>query len=921
MLEAALQSVFYDRILPNSLAAAGSIVIILAFRQFTKRWSKGYVRVLWILLLVQLLAPPLFQGSFYTVRDFGTGILGTGGEQQQLGADGSEQLENGQNNNTGKPGVSGNASKLSDSQTLLSENTGQQANGQVLLPGNTGQQTALSGNVSRIINERAPNSQVYVTGKNRSAVLSWAGVWAVRLWAAGILVWTAYYICLFLRLKIGLRNAFYINDQDYWVSGVTSVPFVMPGVPPKIYLPANMEPMQLENILAHERQHIRNWDPLLKCIAMFTLVVYWFHPLVWLAMSLFGKDMEMYCDECVLRGKSMAQRKAYSGTLLEFASKSSGLTLTMYFAKSNVERRIHHILNVKKPHRAVSLLLIAFICMSGVSFLSAKNVEGKAEASNQESLASAKDNSKASKQKSTGLPAYRKNARKFAKHVMKLVKSGKKKALAKMIVFPIRVRLNGEETNIVDAEEFVSHYSQIADKKWKASVLGTDVNEMFSNYMGYSLGDGSVWFSKQVDRKGYWIYAINNSGDGNLAVKSHTQNTQSTTRRSWEKLAASQGMADEEARKWYTRFVKDGHCENGLNFRFTGCKYGDFDGNGIKDIFVVSSLSPHEVYPETVTETMYIYGYMNEKWSYERGFQGFSQDGFQKFDVQDSRKPGISCTIEFVVDTDQLKEDCYLLEIGAGGPVVSQSCLTESEKVVQMLAQIPKEKYQSAISYEERQSMDGKDFGKGQVVLLQSMADAGIRVFGYDGEEYGGTRGVIVDYKGTYSYFDLMWNPVYYRPKLYQGDFDRDFSPEFALIYPYGHWTGIYWEGLYVFKVQQDNTLSCSPMIMDHQYFNSQIGPFIKYDKANGKINIVKNGKTKQVIDLTSSPEYAENKEKLMAVYTTDIRFDVNGNQIKMFTEVQGQLSETMLYLEGVENTAVEFQVLYSEDGFMFDLP
>lgn len=372
MLEAALQSVFYDRILPNSLAAAGSIVIILAFRQFTKRWSKGYVRVLWILLLVQLLAPPLFQGSFYTVRDFGTGILGTGGEQQQLGADGSEQLENGQNNNTGKPGVSGNASKLSDSQMLLSENTGQQANGQVLLPGNTGQQTALSGNVSRIINERAPNSQVYVTGKNRSAVLSWAGVWAVRLWAAGILVWTAYYICLFLRLKIGLRNAFYINDQDYWVSGVTSVPFVMPGVPPKIYLPANMEPMQLENILAHERQHIRNWDPLLKCIAMFTLVVYWFHPLVWLAMSLFGKDMEMYCDECVLRGKSMAQRKAYSGTLLEFASKSSGLTLTMYFAKSNVERRIHHILNVKKPHRAVSLLLIAFICMSGVSFLSAK---------------------------------------------------------------------------------------------------------------------------------------------------------------------------------------------------------------------------------------------------------------------------------------------------------------------------------------------------------------------------------------------------------------------------------------------------------------------------------------------------------------------------------------------------------------------
>ena len=927
MLETALQSVFYDRILPNSLAAAGSIVIILAFRQFTKRWSKGYVRALWILLLVQLLAPPLFQGSFYTVRDFGTGIVGPGGGQQAaannqtgqpLGADGSEQPGNGQNNNTGKPGESGNAGRLAVGQTLLSENTGQQVNGQALPPGNTGKQadsqTALSGNVSRI-NEGAPNSQVYVTRANGPAVLSWAGVWAVRLWAAGIFVWAVYYIYLFLRLKKSLSSAFYINGQGYWVSEVTSVPFVMPGIPPKIYLPANMESMQLENILAHERQHIRNWDPLLKCISMFTVAAYWFHPLVWLAVSLFGKDMEMYCDECILRGKSMAQRKAYSGTLLEFASKSSGLTLTMNFAKSNVERRIHHILNVKKPHRAVSLLLIAFICMSGISFLSAKNVEGKAEVSNQGALAVGSDHA----QKSTGLPAYRKNARKFAKRVIKLVKSGKKKALAKMVVFPIRVRLNGEETNIVDAEEFVSHYNQIADKKWKASVLGTDVNEMFSNYMGYSLEDGSVWFSKQVDRKGYWIYAINNSGDDKLTVRSHTQNTQGT-RRSWEKLAASQGMTDEEARKWYTRFVKDGRCENGLNFQFTGCKYGDFDGNGIKDIFVISSLSPHEIYPETVTETMYIYGYMNEKWSYERGFQEFSQDGFQKFDVQESKKPGISCTIEFVVDTDKLKEDCYLLEIGIGGPVVSQSCLTESEKVVQMLAQFPKEKYQSAISYEERQSMDGKDFGKGQVVLLQSMEDAGIRVYGYDGEEYGGTRGVIVDYKGTYSYFDLMWNPVYYQPKLYQGDFDGDSALEFALIYPYGHWTGIYWEGLYVFKVQQDNTLSCSPMIMDHQYFNSQIGPFMKYDKANGKINIIKNGKTKKVVDLTNSPEYAKNKEKLEAAYTTDIRFEVDGNQIKMFTEVQGQLSETMLYLEGVENTAVEFQVLYSEGGFRFEL-
>ena len=82
MFQTIVQTVFYEFVLPNSAAAAVLILLILLFRQVTGRLSKGYVRALWILLLVQLLAPPLFQSPFYTVRDFPAGLFSTSKDGQ-----------------------------------------------------------------------------------------------------------------------------------------------------------------------------------------------------------------------------------------------------------------------------------------------------------------------------------------------------------------------------------------------------------------------------------------------------------------------------------------------------------------------------------------------------------------------------------------------------------------------------------------------------------------------------------------------------------------------------------------------------------------------------------------------------------------------------------------------------------------------
>ena len=929
MLEIILQSIFYDMILPNSIAGAVSIFVILAFRRLTKRWPKGYVCTLWLLLLAQLLIPPLFHSSFYTVRDLGISHIRETGSLSQNATDNFTAANQRPNANAKSRQADPSAEGGSELQnSIAAKNDFDSINN---FDSINDLNTRNNLNTKNDLNSKneldSKNSDAQNDVAKQSAFLSFFTVWSVRIWIAGVFTLAAYNLSLYLRLKKILKRSHPISKDGYWISEAAFVPFVLPGIPPKIYLPDGLKQTQLESILAHERQHIRNLDPFLKCVALTTLIAYWFHPLVWIAVSVFGGDREMYCDECVLRGKSKAQKLDYSETLLKFAAESNGITFTMNFAKSNTEKRIAHILNVKKPRMAVRLLLTAFICISGLSVLTAKSVEGKTDRSGQEAINRQADNTDSHTDKKTenstnpsdsrgnasqNMSAYPKNAKKFARHFIQLVRAGDKKSIAKLICFPIRVELNGEKTSIVDEEEFISNYNKIVNKEWKSAIQNAKVDEMFYNYMGYSLGDGKIWFSTQIGKDGYWIYAINNSVEGSFA------DIAPEAQKAWESLAASNGMTKEEARRWYTRFARDGMCENGYHFRITGCAYGDFDGNGVKDIFVVSSLSPHEIYPESITNAMYVYGYINGNWVYNRGFSDFSIDGFQSFEVQQSKSPGISCTIKYTVDTDKLKEDQYLLEIGTLGYTVSERCLTESERVVQKLAKLPKQKYRQAVSLTKYQSLS--EWGKGRVVLLKSMAGADIRVYGYDGKD-GSQRGVIVDYKGTYSYFDILWGGWYFEPRIYQGDFDGDSMPEFALVYPHDHGNGISQEGLMILKPHPDHTLSYREMNLDSRFLESQLGPYIKCDKANGKVNIAKNGKTKKIIDLTSSPDYKDCEKPIEILYTTIIRFEVEGSRIKLLTEIQGAPYATLAYLSGITDNTVAFDVFYSPDGFWCELP
>ena len=200
------------------------------------------------------------------------------------------------------------------------------------------------------------------------------------IWLAGVFCLCVIYLCRFFELQKKTADAVFLPGYGCWVTGRVDMPFVMPSIRPRIYLPESLADPVRADILSHERQHIKNLDPLIKCLAAFAAAVHWFNPLVWAAYVFMGKDLEMYCDERVMHGKSIDERKRYSNTLLEFASRSSGLTVVMHFGESNTEHRIRHILYAKKPRFAASFLLAVIVGASGIFFLTAKKAEGKGDA-------------------------------------------------------------------------------------------------------------------------------------------------------------------------------------------------------------------------------------------------------------------------------------------------------------------------------------------------------------------------------------------------------------------------------------------------------------------------------------------------------------------------------------------------------------
>ena len=191
------------------------------------------------------------------------------------------------------------------------------------------------------------------------------------VWAFGIVALLIYSGVSLLRLRSRLVGSVKWRDNIYFADHIPS-PFVLGIIRPKIYLPSALSGKEREYILLHEQTHIRRFDYIFKIAAFFALVVHWFNPLVWLAYILFIRDMEMSCDESVMRHMDTDIRGRYSASLLSLATGRKIIVGTpLAFGEGDTKSRIKNVMNYKKP--TLWILVAATIIVSAVTIGSAAN--------------------------------------------------------------------------------------------------------------------------------------------------------------------------------------------------------------------------------------------------------------------------------------------------------------------------------------------------------------------------------------------------------------------------------------------------------------------------------------------------------------------------------------------------------------------
>ena len=183
---------------------------------------------------------------------------------------------------------------------------------------------------------------------------------------SGMLIVAGFTLSRVIIMRNKVRFAIRKND-NIWVTDSIDFPFVAGIFKGRIYLPAGIDDNQREYILLHEQMHIRHKDYIIRNIIAVVNIVYWWNPLIWYATYLMKQDMEMFCDEAVIRQLEKGRKKEYLNTLLLCAGQNSGIVPVMAFGESNVERRISHIMNIKKtrPYIVVALLMFAIVCFGG----------------------------------------------------------------------------------------------------------------------------------------------------------------------------------------------------------------------------------------------------------------------------------------------------------------------------------------------------------------------------------------------------------------------------------------------------------------------------------------------------------------------------------------------------------------------------
>lgn len=195
------------------------------------------------------------------------------------------------------------------------------------------------------------------------------------IWLAGAAAMLLWALVSWLRLRRRVAEAVLLEGNVFESERVAS-PFVLGLIRPRIYLPFGLDEGAREQVLTHERAHIARGDHVIKPLGWLILAVYWYNPLVWLAYALFCRDIELACDERVIRRLPVSGRADYSQALLDLSRPHHGVgACPLAFGESAVKGRVKSVLTYKRPAFWL-IMLAALLCIgAAVCFLTDPKAE------------------------------------------------------------------------------------------------------------------------------------------------------------------------------------------------------------------------------------------------------------------------------------------------------------------------------------------------------------------------------------------------------------------------------------------------------------------------------------------------------------------------------------------------------------------
>ena len=386
----------FIHIMEMSIASCFIILAVIGMRFLLKKAPKGFCYVLWALVAIRLICPVTIESSFSLVPQMDTVLEDVQGEltgeqnapNQNLQNSTTDVInlqgniignQNVQNSTTDVENPQGSAvgnQNLHNSTTDVENPQGSAVGNQNLHNSTTDVENSQGSTVG---NQNLQNNitdaeklQNSTPGSEKSST-SFAGVSYV--WLTVVVLLLVYMIASYIYLWKKVQVSAPIGDNVYICDAIRS-PFIFGVIRPRIYLPSYVEKEQMSYILAHEKAHMKCLDYLWKPLGFAILSIHWFNPLVWMAYVLMCKDLELACDERVIRHMDLEEKRNYSEVLLACSSPRHYISACpVAFGEISIKERIKKVLLYKKPATWVIGIAVLVCLIIGVCFLT--NPKGK----------------------------------------------------------------------------------------------------------------------------------------------------------------------------------------------------------------------------------------------------------------------------------------------------------------------------------------------------------------------------------------------------------------------------------------------------------------------------------------------------------------------------------------------------------------